>query len=234
MTSGTLHAGLLDAIGSSIVSGEIPAGASMTLDDLQARYNISRTVARECMRILESAQMVVARRRFGIVVLPSQDWNPYDRNIIRWRLEGTERNQQLQYLTELRLGVEPMAAALAAVRSTEAERDSLRQAAAELKVFSESGRADRYRESDVRFHSVLLRSSRNYMYAALADPICEAISAQPLHNVRQDFPSPEAAHLHYRVMQSVCSGDSTAAEEAMRQILSDVRSGLTTIMTMDD
>lgn len=225
---------MVDAIGSAIVAGEILPGDSMTLQQLQEEHRTSRTVARECMRILESAQMVVARRRFGIVVQPSETWNPYDRNIIRWRLASAERHTQLQYLTELRLGVEPTAAALAAVRATDEERDLLRRYAAELRGYGEASLADSYHESDLAFHSLVLRASRNYMFAELAAPISEAISAKPLQEFYDHFPDRGAADLHFRTMEAICAGDGASAERLMREILSDVRTGLRAIHTPGD
>lgn len=226
MRTDTRHVDLLDAIGLSIVSGEIKPGESLTLRGVQEKYNTSRTVARECMRVLESAHMVTARRRLGIVVRPAEEWNAYDRNIIRWRLSTHERTAQLRQLTELRLGIEPLAAALAAFRLTEEEAWQLRKKAAELKIYAEMGEPDKYRESDIAFHSIILRATRNYMYSELAAPISEAIFAQPLREVHEAFPAAEAVDLHYETMLAVCSGESEQAEELMRHILKDVHTGL--------
>ena len=41
--------------------------------------------------MLESMGLITVRRRVGITVLPPEIWNPFDLNIIRWRLAGPDR-----------------------------------------------------------------------------------------------------------------------------------------------
>ena len=226
MTARTLHSDVLDAVGTDIVSAVLPAGATLTLETLQTRYGVSRTVARECMRILESMRLVVSRRRTGLVIQPVDRWNVLDRQVIRWRLHSSARAQQLQSLTELRLGVEPMAAALAARRANEGDHDVLRVAAAELRMFGDLQRRDRYLAADITFHTTLLRASGNEMYAALSDMVAEVLAEQPLHGHSPTFPTPESVDRHEAVMTAVCAGDAAAAEREMLRLLSDVKIGL--------
>ena len=40
---------VLDALGRAIVGGEIAPGASLTLEDVQSRHGVSRTLARDCV-----------------------------------------------------------------------------------------------------------------------------------------------------------------------------------------
>lgn len=203
----------------------------MTLEGLQTRYNVSRTVARECMRILESMRLVVSKRRTGIVVQPMNRWDVLDRRVIRWRLDGSgSRVDQLQSLTELRIGVEPMAAALAARRATDDERDALRQAAGEMLIFGQAHRLDRYLAADIAFHTVLLRATHNEMYIALVAMVAEVLAEQPLHGHRPEYPIPAAIDMHHEVMVSVCNGDAADAETAMLALLDDVKTGLVAVV----
>ncbi|MGH3950638.1 MAG: hypothetical protein ACRDSE_16225, partial [Pseudonocardiaceae bacterium] len=55
-------------------------------DAEQDRHGVSRTVARETMRVLESMGLVVSRRRVGITVRPLGEWNVFDPRVIWWRL----------------------------------------------------------------------------------------------------------------------------------------------------
>ena len=48
--------------------GALPPGSRLTLEGLQQEYGISRTVARDTMKVLESMNLVYSRRRVGIVV----------------------------------------------------------------------------------------------------------------------------------------------------------------------
>src|SRR5699024_1773672 len=80
---------------------------AFTLQGLEQDFGVSRTVAREAVRVLESMRLVVSRPRTGIRVRPRQDWSVFDPQLIRWRLAGTGRMEQLRTLNELRGAVEP-------------------------------------------------------------------------------------------------------------------------------
>lgn len=94
-----------------MLDGKWPAGESLTLENVQNRFRISRTVAREVAKTLESMGAVTVRRRVGLVARPFSDWQALSRQVIEWRLRSTQRERQLSSLTELRLAVEPAAAA---------------------------------------------------------------------------------------------------------------------------
>ncbi len=55
-------------------------------DELAQRFEVSRSVMREAVRVLESMHLVESRRRVGVTVLPECEWNVYDPQVIRWRL----------------------------------------------------------------------------------------------------------------------------------------------------
>ena len=133
-----MYSGIIEELGRSIVSGALPPGDRLTIDALQQRFGVSRTVIRDCMRILESMNLVFSKRRVGIVVQPPQHWNVYDARIIRWRLEGTSRARQFKSLTELRCAVEPLAAAGAARNATGEQRAAVVGLAAQMRSLGEA------------------------------------------------------------------------------------------------
>src|ERR1044071_6429723 len=108
---GALHRNLLAALGTAIASGRYPAGQVLTLDGVSAEHGVSRSVAREAIRVLESMGMVASLRRVGLTILPSDKWNVFDPVVIRGRLEYDNRAAVLVSLSELRRGFEPAAAA---------------------------------------------------------------------------------------------------------------------------
>src|SRR6476661_8576785 len=112
------HAGVLDAVGGRIAAGDLAPGSVVTLDGLCETYAVSRSVAREVVRVLESMGLVASRRRVGVTIQPRSAWHVFDPQVIRWRLDHGDRAEQLLSLSELRRGVEPVAAALAATRAS--------------------------------------------------------------------------------------------------------------------
>ncbi|GAB4006041.1 FCD domain-containing protein [Glycomyces albus] len=226
-TNGTaLHDPVLDAIGLEIACGELPSGHVLTLDGIQERFEVSRTVARETMRILESMGLVRSRRRVGITVQPRDSWNLFDPRVIWWRLSGSGRDAQLRSLTELRIAVEPLAAGAAARNASGDQRARSVELAAELRKLGEAGELDEFMERDVEFHTLLLRASANEMFAALADVVGAVLRGRTQLGLMPHHPVPEALDLHEAVAASVAAGRGAPAEEAMRELLAEVRSAV--------
>jgi DNA-binding FadR family transcriptional regulator len=217
-----LHAGVLDALGAEITSGEIPEGSVLTLDRIQQRFAVSRTVARETMRVLEHLCLVTSRRRVGIVVRPAADWLVFD----AWRLAGPGRITQLRSLTELRAAVEPVAAAAAARHADAAEVDRLVALGARMRELGEAGRLDEFLACDIEFHALLLRAGRNEMFAALTDVVAEVLAGRTRHGLMPQRPRPEALDAHDAVVAAVRARDPEGAERAMTVITAEIRAAL--------
>src|SRR5699024_11472882 len=69
----TLHNRVLAVLGPAIAGGEYTSGHTFTLQGLEQDFGVSRTVAREAVRVLESMRLVVSRPRTGVRVRPRED-----------------------------------------------------------------------------------------------------------------------------------------------------------------
>lgn len=223
-----LHSGVTDVLGAEITSGDLAPGATLTLDGLQQRFGISRTVAREAMRGLEHLGLVTSKRRVGLVVRPAADWAVFDPQVIRWRLAGPHRVDQLRSLTELRAAVEPVAAAAAAQNADGAQADRLLALAARLRALSEAGESDDFLSADIEFHRLILTASGNEMFAALTDVVAEVLAGRTRHGLMPHHPHEEALAAHEAVAAAIRARDSDAAERAMGRITREIRDALTT------
>lgn len=221
-----LHISVLDALGREITSGELAVGQVLTLERLQRRFGVSRTVARESMRLLEQLQLVTSRRRIGIVVRPTHEWDVLDPRVIRWRLDGPHRSAQLRSLAELREAVEPLAAAAAARHGSGDQRTEIVAIAAQMRAVGEAGLRAEYLTLDIAFHTCLLRASRNEMFAALTDVVAEVLAGRT--HLGQIPREPRAVSLdaHDAVAQAVLDGDGPAAEHLMREMMTDARASV--------
>ena len=219
-----LHEGVLDRLGSAITSGALPPGRVLTLADVEHQAGVSRTVAREAVRVLEAMGMVESRRRVGLTITPVERWNALDGRLIRWRLAGPGRGAQLVALTELRAAVEPVAARLAAGRATAEQRAELEALARRLRVLGEAGRGAHaeYLEADVAFHRLLLDASGNPMLAALKEPVAEVLAGRTGLGLSPSVPVAHALDDHERTARAVAGGDADAAEASVRSIVTEV------------
>lgn len=214
-----LHLDLLEKLGRLLADGGLTAGQVLRTEEVEARFSVSRTVAREVIRVLESMGMVTSRRRVGVVVEPRSTWNMFDPMIIRWRLAGTGRMEQLRTLSELRSGVEPTAARFAAVRATPEQCGELTRAVMDMSVHGRSGDLQAYLDADIRFHRTLLEASANEMFAALSDVVAEVLTGRTAHGLMPATPEPVAIQLHADVAAAVRLGDGEAAHRAMTDII---------------
>jgi DNA-binding FadR family transcriptional regulator len=218
---GALHGNLLIALGTSIVSGEYPAGQVLTLDGVSAQHGMSRSVAREAIRVLESMGMVESRRRVGITIQPADKWNAFDPRLIRWRLEAGDRAAQLVSLSELRRGCEPAAAALAARRADPHQCRIMAAAVSDMVVHGRSGDLEAYLLADKIFHQTLLEASGNEMFRALNGVVAEVLTGRTHHDMMPEVSNPAAIELHDQVARAIRLWDEEAAERAMRAIIDE-------------
>ncbi|MCW2563308.1 MAG: hypothetical protein QOD59_1143 [Mycobacterium sp.] len=223
---GALHDNLLTALGTAIVSGEHPPGEVLTLDGVSAQHGISRSVAREAIRVLESMGLVASRRRVGITIQSAEKWNVFDPQLIRWRLESGDRAAQLVSFSELRRGFEPAAAALAARRANPHQCRIMAAAVSDMVVHGRSGDLDAYLLADKIFHQTLLEASGNEMFRALNGVVAEVLAGRTHHGMMPAVPNPAAIELHDDVARAIRLRDEEAAERAMRAIIDEAASAV--------
>lgn len=128
------------AIRDDIVSGVYERGTRLTEELLARRYGVSRVPVREALRTLEAEGFVVTRRHAGACVA-----------------EPTE--QDAADLLEIRALLEPLAAARAAQRRTEAHLKVLRGLVRLGKERSRRGGTEDLRSLDGWFHETLTQAS---------------------------------------------------------------------------
>lgn len=226
MAAPVLHGPIVETLGREIVTGDLPALGVLTLEQLQERFGVSRTVVRESMRILESMNLVQSRRHVGIVVSSRSQWATLDPRVIRWRLAGPGRDELVRCLTELRLAVEPVAAAGAARSATAEDRDRLLELAAVLRRTARPEQRDEFLEADTAFHTLVLLSSGNSLFSGLVDLVSVGLVARaqeglvPTHLTRRILDGHEA------VAVAVRDRDSAGAELAMTGLMAELRKGL--------
>lgn len=217
---------IIETLGREIVDGVLAPGDRLTLEALQSRFGVSRTVMRDGMRVLESLRLVYSKRRIGLVVQQSRFWNAYDRRVIRWRLSGPGRERQFTELTELRVAVEPLAAAGAARRAPARARQEIVELAAQLRRLGEAGDLEGFLAVDIAFHSLLLRASGNSMFAELDGVVAEVLSGRTHQGLMPFHPREKALVEHESVAEAVAAGDGPGAECHMQILVDEVRAAL--------
>ncbi|MFF8386198.1 FadR/GntR family transcriptional regulator [Streptomyces kanasensis] len=214
-----LHGQLVQQLGQMIVSGDLGADRPLVPEEIGQRFEVSRTVVRESLRVLEAKGLVSARPNVGTRVRPVSDWNLLDPDIIEWRAFGPQRDDQRRELAELRWTIEPLAARLAAGHS----REDLQQRLADMveimgHAFAQ-GDAITFSRADAEFHSLLIQLAGNRMLEHLSGIVSAALQVSGAPAISCDRPGESCISHHARIVEALAAGDGPAAEGAMRQLL---------------
>ncbi|SCF13800.1 DNA-binding transcriptional regulator, FadR family [Micromonospora viridifaciens] len=214
-----LHARVLEHLGTAICGGEFAPGAVLNIDELVDRYEVSRSVVREVLRVLASIGFIETRRRVGVTIRPAHDWNVFDPQVIRWRLASESRITQLRSITELRTAIEPHAALLAASRAGHEEASDLVGLAAKMWAAGKAGDEERFLRLDIEFHRRVLLASGNEMFVRLQDLVAEVLTGRHKHHLMPHHPHEQALQLHAEVAQAIQRHDGERARKAMVQLM---------------
>ena len=158
---------LVHDLGLAIVQGKYAIGAALPTEaDICKQFGVSRSATREAVKMLAAKGLLTSRPRQGIRVLPEARWNMFDTEVLGWLLHSRPSLDLLLEFTQMRQGVEPNAAALAAEHATpEAIADI--EAALQRMADAEAGFDDAL-DSDISFHTAILAASGNRFYAQMS------------------------------------------------------------------
>ncbi|WP_091230672.1 FadR/GntR family transcriptional regulator [Microbacterium sp. 3J1] len=217
----TVHDSLVDELGRAIVDGVHAPGSRMLTIEIAVQRGVSRSAAREAVRVLESFGLVWVRRKSGVEVRPRTHWNVYAPEVIAWRLAGPGRDEQLRELSQLRSVVEPLAAQLAAGTARPDQKVDLVSLVVEMGEEDHEADRERYLNADIRFHRLLLEASGNGMLAALGGTVEAVLRGRTAHDLMPHVADQNAVQWHRDVAFAVASGAADAAAAAMRNIVSE-------------
>ncbi|MDJ0341562.1 GntR family transcriptional regulator [Streptomyces sp. H10-C2] len=178
------------AIRDDIVGGYFPPGTRLTEELLARRYGVSRVPVREALRTLESEGFVRTRRHAGASVA-----------------EPTER--EAADLLELRGLLEPLGAARAAQRRTEAHLKVLRGLVRLGQERSQQGQLSDLRSLNGWFHETLAQASGSPTLAALLTQLRHKIAW--VYGEAAPDQAVESWDEHGAIVDAVARGDAERA-----------------------
>ncbi|MFL6681710.1 MAG: FadR/GntR family transcriptional regulator, partial [Burkholderiaceae bacterium] len=152
---------LVSALSERIRDGRLNVGDKMPTEAaIMAEFDVSRTVVREALSKLQASGLVETRHGIGTFVLGLGGDAGF-----RISPDQYATLQDVVAVLELRIGLETEAAALAAMRRTEANLTAMRKALDVLGVALEQG-SDAV-AADFQFHQEVARATQNDHFADL-------------------------------------------------------------------
>lgn len=217
-------------IRAEILEGKYQIGDRLPPErDIAEVFNVSRSVVREALIMLELEKLVEVRKGSGVYVMQIP--------------EALEKNHEADSgygpfeLMQARQLLESEVAAFAAMQATKSDIIKMRQAIEQEKISLENGSVDE--SADEQFHCLLAQSTQNSVLANMVYEVWQARKRSPMwqgiHSHTDDF-SYQRQWLddHETILRAVSRRDAKLARQAMWQHLENVKDKLLEISNVDD
>lgn len=211
---------VVDDLGLQIVSGHYRQGSLLPGDsDLIDRYRVSRTVLREALKTLSAKGLLQAKARIGTRVRERADWNLFDPDVLVWHARNGFAPEFLTHLGEMRMALEPEAAAFAAQRRTAEQLEAMQSWAARMsdpKISQED-----FVQADLGLHLAVAQSANNPFFLSISTLIEVALVAMltissPVENSERLAAS---VAQHRAIVDAIAARDSDRARRAMEAVV---------------
>ncbi|MGH8179014.1 MAG: FadR/GntR family transcriptional regulator [Steroidobacter sp.] len=210
---------MLDSLGRAIVTGSYEGRSFPTEAELSEQHRVSRSVTREAVKMLTAKGLLSARPRQGTIIEPGSSWNLFDTDVLRWLLDRKFSVDLLHQFNQLRVAIEPEAAALAATFADDRQREEIQAGLARMEAAE--ARLDNTLDADIAFHVAVLRASGNPFFAQFRDVVSTALRSSIQFTNHIKGRSANVAD-HAAVRDAIMKRRADSARTAMRKIISDV------------
>ena len=207
-------------LGLAIVQGVYPVGTGLPSEaDLCVEYNVSRSSTREAVKMLSAKGLISSRPKQGIRVLPESSWNMFDTDVLKWILSSKPSLALLKEFTEVRVALEPKAAALASLSASYQQLEVIEKALARM-VDADRGLDDPL-EADIAFHTAVLAASNNRFFLQLTEFISTALRVSIRYtNKIKGVPGADVQK-HAEILNTIKSRNPERAKKAVEAILDE-------------
>jgi DNA-binding FadR family transcriptional regulator len=211
---------VVNDLGLSIVSGRQRQGSLLPRDtQLIDRYGVSRTVLREAIKTLSAKGLLQAKARIGTRVRDRAHWNLFDPDVLVWHAKTGFAPEFLVHLGEMRLALEPEAAALAASRRTEEQLAALGDWLTRME--GPHDRADDFVQADLGLHLAIASAAGNPFFLSISTLIEVALVAMLTVSSPVEDPRRLVASVaeHRAIVDAIATQNPDAARLAMRIVV---------------
>ena len=224
----SMHARIVHELGTQILSGELKPGDRLPSEALLlARFEVSRPVLREAVRVLVAKGLVLSRQRAGAVVRPRSEWHLLDPDVLYWLIQSRAQPEFVETLLTVRRIFEPAAAALSARVASDAALQGIHEAYSRMEAATT---ADELLEPDLAFHRRIAEATDNDLLAYIGNMLSLALRESIKLSSR--LPNTHALSLprHKAILTALLARDPLAAHQASLVQLEETREDLQQIL----
>ncbi|UTV27725.1 FadR/GntR family transcriptional regulator [Photobacterium atrarenae] len=216
VTNRNLSYKLAESIGQRILRGETVPGDILPGEvELGEMYGVSRTAVREAIKMLAAKGMVLPRPRIGTRVLPKRNWNYLDQDLLVW-LSSEQHQELVTEFQQVRMTLEPQAAALTAENASEADRAELKALMDAMYQLGENFDQEQWIDVDTRFHQLIYFASGNHFISPFGN-LFKAVFENYFRIITRDRIL--KLDIHQRIVDGILARDPEAARQATIDLL---------------
>ena len=204
-----------DTLRQAIRDGALKPGERLMEIPLAEELGVSRTPIREAIRKLEQEGFVVMIPRRGTYVA--------DISL-----------KDISQVFEIRSALEELAAALAAERITDEEIEALERMLVEIGNYIETKDMDKIVETDVAFHEVLYKASRNERLVEIIHNLREQTLRFRTVSMNQPGRLAKTREEHRLLVEAIANRDGKQARKMARMHMEHSEQALLTGMNIDN
>jgi GntR family transcriptional repressor for pyruvate dehydrogenase complex len=202
---------LAQVLEDEIVAGKYAVGSKLPSErQLALKYNVSRPVVREALRMLTERRLVSIHPSRGAFVRDAQSFDAASHMAVLFR----RKNVTPRHLVEARQTLECAAAELAAERASPADISMMRQTLDQL-----AGASDVVDQAqfDLGFHFAIARASGNPVIEAMFSVVAPPMVDVMLRSLFDPKVRSEALGMHDEIVEAIASHRPADARDAMRR-----------------
>lgn len=225
------HGRIVRELGLAIVGGELQPGDKLPPEaQLLERYEISRPVLREAVRVLVAKGLVVSRQRAGAIVRPRNEWHLLDPDVLYWLIQARPQRDFVKTLLEVRQIFEPAAAALAARAATD---EQLAAIATAYEGMAAAKTTAELLEPDLAFHRRIAEATGNDLLAYIGNMLSLALRESII--LSSQLPNTHELSLprHKAILTALQARDPLGARQATLVQLDETEDDLSNVLATD-
>lgn len=212
------HLKVAKDLGTQIVTGQRLPGSLLPGEiELAETLDVSRSVIREALRMLSAKGLLKSKPRAGTRVRERKNWNILDPTLLGWMFAEAPPARFVRNLFELRMIVEPEAAAIAARKRTARQLSMMGHALENMATYTlESIKGQ---EADQQFHAIILEATENELLVSLSATIEAAVRWTTFFKFRSANKLRDPMQEHRDLFQAIADSDEEAAREAAKALI---------------
>ncbi|MCL5499658.1 DNA-binding transcriptional regulator, FadR family [Phytobacter palmae] len=208
---------LAEKLAQQILRGDYAPGSILPGEmELGEQFGVSRTAVREAVKTLTAKGMVLPRPRIGTRVMPRENWNFLDKELLVWWMSEDNFHEVIQHFLVMRSSLEPQACQLAAQSGSAEQKAHLNTLMEEMVYLKKHFNRERWIEVDMSWHEHIYTMSANPFLISFAT-LFHSIYHTYFTSITQD--QAIKLDLHQAIVDAIQESDGENAFQACQALL---------------